>query len=107
MVSYAVAALCVTSLTTLHFNQPLNPPVVRRLMRELMQLKNEPLEGIRVIAPEENMLDVTGIIEGPGKSSFETNALAFRMCFPVGLTIPDDSGHTLRRRLLQSQVQLY
>lgn len=39
---------------------------MRRLMRELAQLKNEPLEGIRVAHPEDNMLDVTGIIEGPG-----------------------------------------
>lgn len=75
MVSYATSVSCVLQLTMFHFNQPLNPPVVRRLMRELMQLKNEPLEGIRVIAPEENMLDVTGIIEGPGKSPPEPNAL--------------------------------
>lgn len=34
-------------------------------MRELVQLKNEPLEGIRVSHPDDNMLDVTGIIEGP------------------------------------------
>lgn len=36
-------------------------------MRELVQLKNEPPEGIRVSHPEDNMLDVTGIIEGPSK----------------------------------------
>ena len=47
--------------------QSLRPAVLRRLMKELMQLKKEPLEGIRVITPEENMLDVTGIIEGPGE----------------------------------------
>lgn len=35
-------------------------------MRELIQLKNEPPEGIRIVTPEDNMLDVTGIIEGPG-----------------------------------------
>lgn len=35
-------------------------------MRELIQLKNEPPEGIRIVTPDDNMLDVTGIIEGPG-----------------------------------------
>ena len=47
--------------------QALRPSVVRRLMKELMHLKNEPPEGIRVTSPDDNMLDVTGIIEGPGE----------------------------------------
>ncbi|KAI6113884.1 ubiquitin-conjugating enzyme/RWD-like protein [Pisolithus croceorrhizus] len=38
---------------------------MRRLMRELTELRNDPPEGIRVVTNEENMLDVTGIIEGP------------------------------------------
>lgn len=40
---------------------------MRRLMKEIAQLKTEPLEGIRVSSPDEDMLDVTGIIEGPGE----------------------------------------
>ncbi|KAJ7030115.1 ubiquitin-conjugating enzyme/RWD-like protein [Mycena alexandri] len=43
----------------------LPPPVMRRLMREITQLKNSPPEGIRVQTSEDNMLDLTGIIEGP------------------------------------------
>lgn len=35
-------------------------------MRELAELQNDPSEGIRVVTSEDNMLDVTGIIEGPG-----------------------------------------
>lgn len=42
------------------------PPNMRRLMRELAELKSNPPEGIRVVTNEENMLNVTGIIEGPG-----------------------------------------
>ncbi|KAG6334395.1 hypothetical protein ID866_4697 [Astraeus odoratus] len=41
------------------------PATMRRLMRELAELKNNPPEGIRVATNEEDMLDVTGIIEGP------------------------------------------
>jgi ubiquitin-conjugating enzyme E2 S len=37
-------------------------------MRELAELKKNPPEGIRVVTSEENMLDVTGIIQGPGGS---------------------------------------
>ena len=39
---------------------------MRRLMRELTELRSNPPEGIRVVTNEENMLDVTGIIAGPG-----------------------------------------
>lgn len=40
---------------------------MRRLMREISELKNNPPEGIRIVTNEENILDVTGIIEGPGE----------------------------------------
>ena len=40
--------------------------VFRRLLKELAELQKNPPEGIRVVTSEENMLDVTGIIEGPG-----------------------------------------
>lgn len=40
--------------------------VMRRLMKELAELQTSPPEGIRVVTNENNMLDVTGIIEGPG-----------------------------------------
>ena len=35
-------------------------------MRELSELQTSPPEGIRVVSSEDNMLDVTGIIKGPG-----------------------------------------
>ncbi|KAF7975960.1 hypothetical protein HWV62_13693 [Athelia sp. TMB] len=41
------------------------PAVMRRLMREIVELKNSPPEGVRIVTSEDNMLDVTGIIEGP------------------------------------------
>ncbi|KAH7908839.1 ubiquitin-conjugating enzyme/RWD-like protein [Hygrophoropsis aurantiaca] len=43
----------------------LTPATMRRLMRELTELRSSPPEGIRVVTNEDNMLDVTGIIEGP------------------------------------------
>ncbi|KAI1795440.1 ubiquitin-conjugating enzyme/RWD-like protein [Ganoderma leucocontextum] len=41
------------------------PAVLRRLMRELNELRTNPPDGIRVVVNEDNMLDVTGIVEGP------------------------------------------
>ena len=35
-------------------------------MRELSELQTNPPDGIRVVVNEDNMLDVTGIVEGPG-----------------------------------------
>jgi len=42
-----------------------SPSVLRRIMRELSELENNPPEGIRIQTSDEDMLDVTGIIEGP------------------------------------------
>jgi ubiquitin-conjugating enzyme E2 S len=47
--------------------QAVTPVVVRRIMRELKELDKNPLEGIRIQTNDEDMLDVTGIIEGPGE----------------------------------------
>ncbi|KAK2465550.1 hypothetical protein APHAL10511_002442 [Amanita phalloides] len=41
------------------------PTVMRRVMRELAELKKNPPEGIQVQTNEQDMMDVTGIIEGP------------------------------------------
>lgn len=41
---------------------------MRRLMRELKDLRTSPPEGIRVQLSDESVLDVVGIIEGPGES---------------------------------------
>ncbi|EIN05723.1 ubiquitin-conjugating enzyme E2s, partial [Punctularia strigosozonata HHB-11173 SS5] len=41
------------------------PAVLRRLMREISDLKSSPPEGIRIITNEDNLCDVTGIIQGP------------------------------------------
>ena len=40
-----------------------------------MELKNSPPEGIRVVTSEDNMLDVTGIIEGPGEYIVHSNVM--------------------------------
>ncbi|KIY44868.1 ubiquitin-conjugating enzyme E2s, partial [Fistulina hepatica ATCC 64428] len=41
------------------------PAVTRRLMREISELKTNPPEGIRLQTNEDNMFDLTGIIQGP------------------------------------------
>jgi len=39
-------------------------------MREITELRNNPPEGIRVVTNEENMLDLTGIVEGPEQTPY-------------------------------------
>ncbi|KAF7297092.1 Ubiquitin-conjugating enzyme e2 [Mycena indigotica] len=46
------------------------PTTMRRLMREITQLKTAPPEGIRVQTSEDNMFDLTGIIEGPESTPY-------------------------------------
>ncbi|KAK7452107.1 hypothetical protein VKT23_012212 [Stygiomarasmius scandens] len=42
-----------------------NQAAMRRILREVANLKKNPREGIRVQTSEENIFDITGIIEGP------------------------------------------
>jgi ubiquitin-conjugating enzyme E2 S len=44
----------------------MKPGTMRRLMKEITELKTAPPEGIRIQTSEDNMLDMIGIIEGPG-----------------------------------------
>lgn len=80
-------------------------------MREIKQLKSEPQEGIRIVTDEENILDVTGIIQGPGMLS-----VSLAMCSHRGVAASDadanlkpisHSRNSLRRRLLPSSIQLH
>lgn len=59
---------------------------MRRLMRELTELKNSPPEGIRVQTNEDNMLDVTGIIQGPG-TRLAANTMANRVRLTSGRVV--------------------
>jgi ubiquitin-conjugating enzyme E2 S len=49
----------------------LNPAAMRRLLKEIKQLRTDPPEGIRIVTDEENMLDLTGIIAGPEGTPYE------------------------------------
>jgi hypothetical protein len=70
---------------------------MRRLLRELKELRTSPPEGIRVQLSEESVLDVVGIIEGPGASCGypEINLLGPTRLF---------RGHTVSGRLLSRKI---
>ncbi|KAG1733742.1 ubiquitin-conjugating enzyme/RWD-like protein [Suillus lakei] len=59
----------------------LTPATMRRLMREITELKNTPPEGIRVVTNEENMLDLTGIVEGPEQTPYAGGYFRVRFQF--------------------------
>lgn len=75
---------------------------MRRLMREISELKNSPPEGIRIVTSEENILDITGIIEGPGK------VICCRISLlKLSVFSPVVRGYAICRRVLQSTVQIH
>jgi hypothetical protein len=78
-------------------NQSVSPAVLRRVMRELSELENNPPEGIRIQTSDEDMLDVTGIIEGPG-TSISISILGILFANFV------HRGNTLCWRILQREV---
>lgn len=58
-----------------------SPAVLRRLMRELSELQTNPPEGVRVVTSEDNLLDVTGIIEGPEGTPYEGGYFRVKFAF--------------------------
>jgi hypothetical protein len=71
---------------------------MRRLMRELKELRTNPPEGIRVQLSEESVLDLVGIIEGPGRLSetraFDRHPVLTRFC----------RGYSIPRRILSCEI---
>jgi len=71
---------------------------MRRLMRELKELRTSPPEGIRIQLNEESVLDVVGIIEGPGEScrrgALHPDLVLTRPC----------RGHPIPRGLLSREI---
>lgn len=70
---------------------------MRRLMRELKELRTSPPEGIRVQLSEESVLDLVGIIEGPGttpRRGFSTETILTRFC----------RGHAIPGGLLSREI---
>ncbi|KZT00392.1 uncharacterized protein LAESUDRAFT_732325 [Laetiporus sulphureus 93-53] len=57
------------------------PAVMRRLMRELTELQANPLDCIRVITNEDNMLDVVGIVEGPEGTPYAGGYFKIKFAF--------------------------
>lgn len=44
-----------------------NPQVIRQISREVKILSTESLEGIKININEENISQITALIDGPGK----------------------------------------
>lgn len=55
------------SANSVAFPQSLAPGSMRRLMREVATLRTSPPDGVRIVTSEEDMLDIVGIIAGPGE----------------------------------------
>lgn len=47
----------------------LHPQIVRQVMREVVELSQNPPEGIKVILNEGDITDIQATIEGPGTCS--------------------------------------
>jgi hypothetical protein len=68
-------------------------------MRELKELRTSPPEGIRVQLSEESVLDVVGIVEGPGEypcKSLEPE--------PTSALTRLRRGHAISRRILSREI---
>lgn len=88
-----------TSSSHIEQSQSIPYAATRRLMRELKELRTSPPEGIRVQLSEESVLDVVGIVEGPGESPLEKRSTGNRPAFTRLRR-----GHAISRRILSREI---
>jgi len=76
---------------------------MRRLMREVATLRTSPPDGLRIVTSDEDMLDIIGVIAGPGKpiSTLPVKYLTYEQ------TSTQTRGHTIRGRIFPSQVPVH
>eukprot|EP01113_Clastostelium_recurvatum_P035959 TRINITY_DN5068_c0_g1_i2.p1 TRINITY_DN5068_c0_g1~~TRINITY_DN5068_c0_g1_i2.p1 ORF type:complete len:208 (+),score=40.58 TRINITY_DN5068_c0_g1_i2:27-626(+) len=55
------------------------PEVTRRIMKELGGFEKQPLEGIKVSVRDDDITDITAIIDGPADTPFEGGAFKCRL----------------------------
>jgi len=58
-----------------------NPAAIRKLLKEINRLRIEPPEGIRIATNEDDMLDLTGIVEGPADTPYEGGYFRVKFSF--------------------------
>eukprot|EP00842_Homolaphlyctis_polyrhiza_P005266 jgi/Hompol1/5740/HPOL_004664-RA len=62
----------------------ISPGVVKRIARELAEVRTSPPEGIQLIPNDENILDIQAWIQGPTETPYESG------CFRVQLVLSSD-----------------
>lgn len=68
----------------------LPPQVIRRVTKEVVELAEDPPEGIKVYLNEEDITDIQATIEGPGASLHESalSGLVLMQCHPAIHRLP-------------------
>ncbi|KXS19331.1 UBC-like protein [Gonapodya prolifera JEL478] len=71
--------------------------VVRKLLRDLMHLSDNPPEGIHVVIDEDNITDVQAWILGPEGTPFEAGAFRIRLVLPPDFPTSPPRGYFLTK----------
>ncbi|CUA75533.1 ubiquitin-conjugating enzyme E2 S [Rhizoctonia solani] len=74
-----------------------SPAAFRKLVKEIQQLRAEPLEDIRVVPSEENMLDVVGIVAGPEGTPYAGGYYHIHFSFPATFPASPPSARMLTK----------
>ena len=47
----------------------LSPQIIRQVAKEIIALKKDPPEGVKVLYEDEDITDIQAVVEGPGTAS--------------------------------------
>jgi hypothetical protein len=88
-----------------HWQQSLTPQALRLLSKEVVTLRNDPPEGVRVVVDEEDLTAMEGWVQGPCKCCHATD---FTRLFLISWDlILMNSRNTLWRRILSSSIWIW
>lgn len=43
------------------------PQVIKRILKEINDITNEPVEGVKLVSNEQDICDIQAVIDGPGE----------------------------------------
>lgn len=73
------------------------PQVIKRILKEINDVSNEPLEGIKLISNEQDICDIQAIIDGPAGTPYEGGYFRVKLILCKGFPSQPPKGFFLTK----------
>jgi len=80
-----------------HVDENLAPDVLRRISKEIKDLFREPIEGVKIVANEQNITELMFSIDGPTGTPYAGGQFRVKLSFPHDYPASPPRGYFLTR----------